>query len=203
VGGDAVFEEFTNRRPIGNDKASESPLVAEDIGQQEFVGGNRPAVEVVEAGHEGGDVGVDRSFERWQIDVAQDNFRNVGRMIIAAGLRGAASGKMFRAGEDSIDARKVVTLKAAHPGARDGAAEERILAGGFHDAAPTRIAGDVDHGGEGPMLTGGGRLNGGDALGFFDGGEIPGSGLAEVDREDGAVAVDDVEAEEERDLDRK
>ncbi len=90
-------------------------------------------------------------------------------------------------------------LEALDLGLGEAGADVRVLAGAFGDAAPARVAGDVEHRREGEVEAGGLGLVGGEAGGFLPEGGVEGAGLGERDREDGAEAVDDVEAEEERD----
>ena len=107
---------------------------------------------------------------------------------------------MLGAGEERARRAEVVGLETAHAGAGDGGAKEGILPGALGNAAPARVARDVDHRREGPVDAGGGRLDGGDALAALDGGEIPGGRRPERDGEDGPVTVDDIEPEEQRDV---
>src|SRR5205814_3486120 len=89
---------------------------------------------------------------------------------------------------------------AAHAGDGERGAEVRILARALDDASPARIACDVHHGGEGPVHTGRRRFGGSyPCIALCDVG-IPARGLAERDGELRAVAVNDVEPEDERDV---
>ena len=90
-------------------------------------------------------------------------------------------------------------LEAADLGLGEAGADVGVLAGALGDAAPARVAGDVEHRREGEVEAGGGGLFGGEAGGLLPERRVEGAGLGERDREDGAEAVDDVEAEEERD----
>ena len=95
---------------------------------------------------------------------------------------------------------RVVALEAADAGPGHDRSEVGILAGSLRDPPPAGVAGDVDHGGEGPLQPGGGGLGRGDPRRSLDGRRVPATRLAQGDREDRAVAVDHVEAEEQRDL---
>ena len=91
-------------------------------------------------------------------------------------------------------------LESLDLGLGHAGAEEGIFAGAFHDAAPARVAGDVDHGSEGPLDAGGAGFASGHRLRLFGGGRIPTGGEGDRDGIDGAEAVDDVVAEEERNV---
>ncbi len=93
-----------------------------------------------------------------------------------------------------------LALKSANLGTGHGRAEIGIFAGAFDDAAPARVARDVDHRSKCPADAGGASVLAGEVLrGFFDAG-IPGGGHGQRDREDGAIPVDDVEGKEDGDV---
>src|SRR5271170_1939056 len=98
-------------------------------------------------------------------------------------------------GRADIWALKAVDLCDGHR-----RAQVRILARAFDDAAPAWVAGDVEHGREGPLDADGAGLPRGDGLPFFFDRRIPGSGHRDGHGEDGAEAMNDVEAEDERDV---
>ena len=82
---------------------------------------------------------------------------------------------------------------------RHARAQVGILARAFDDAAPARIARDVDHRREGPVQAGGRGLLGGDARGALRALRRPASRHRQRHREDRAVAVDHVHGEQQRD----
>src|SRR5271170_1658382 len=98
-------------------------------------------------------------------------------------------------GRADIWALKAVDLCDGHR-----RAQVWVLARTFDDASPARIAGDVEHGREGPVDADGASLPRRDALPFFFDRRIPGSGHRDGHGEDGAEAMNDVEAEDERDV---
>ena len=100
----------------------------------------------------------------------------------------------------SGERRVSCALEAVDLGFGHAGAEEGIFAGAFHDAAPAGIAGDVDHGSEGPVDAGGAGFAGGHGLRVLGGRGVPTGGHGDGDGVDGAEAVDDVEAEEERNV---
>ncbi len=110
---------------------------------------------------------------------------------------------MLGAGDDAVGRAIVRALKPTDSRARQSRAEVRVFAGAFDDAAPTRVARDVEHRGESPVDSGGPRLGGGDGGGALDARGVPTARLGERDGEDGAVAVNHVEAEDERDFETR
>src|ERR1019366_1411519 len=89
-------------------------------------------------------------------------------------------------------------LKTAHHGGTDGLGNPGIFTRAFRDAAPAGITGDIDHGSERPADAFGSGFGGGDAGGLFNQRGIPTGGLTGGDGKNGAVAVNDVAAEEQR-----
>ena len=107
---------------------------------------------------------------------------------------------MLDRGKHSVGRGKIVALIAFDPGLGHAAAEIDVLARAFRYPAPARIAGDVDHGGKGPVDTFGARFLRGDAGGFLHRVHVPACRLAQRDWEDGAVTVDHVVTEHQRNL---
>ena len=91
-------------------------------------------------------------------------------------------------------------LKAVYLGGGHGLAEHGIFAGGLHDAAPPGVAGDVDHGRKGPLNAGGASLLGGQCLRARHEVGIPGRRHGQGNRRDCPEAVNDVVAEDQRDV---
>ena len=106
---------------------------------------------------------------------------------------------MLGRGEDRIGRGERGALEAAHLRLGHPAAEIGILARALDDAAPARIAGNVDHRREGPVEPGSACLDGGNAGGACFDRWIPARRHRQRHREDGAIAVDHVSAEQERD----
>ena len=94
------------------------------------------------------------------------------------------------------------TLEASDLGGGHGSTQERVFAGAFDDATPAGITGDVEHRTEGPVQTCGAGLFGGNGLRPFGNRGVPRGGHRQRHGEDGAVAVDDIEGKEQRDLRR-
>ena len=200
VGGDGVVEKLGDGAPVGDDEAVKAPLVAQDIGEGVVVGGGGDAVDGVEAGHESGGTGIDGGFVGWQPGLAELVVAHVGGVVVAAGDGGTVGGVVLDADGDGVGLGEIVLLVAADPGLGDGGTEEGIFAGGLNDASPAGVAGDIDHGGEDPLYAIGAGLNRGSAGDGGDEGGVPTGGEGDGDGEDGALAVDDVVAEDEGDV---
>ncbi len=78
--------------------------------------------------------------------------------------------------------------------------EQRILAAAFDAASPALVAGDVDHRREGPVDAGAGRLERRRCGGAPRQLGLEARDFGQRHGEDGAVAVDDVGGEDQRDL---
>ena len=160
------------------------------------MGGERHAGEVGEGRHQRGGAGVDGGAEGREVDLGERAVRDVDGGVVAARGAGAVGGEMLGRGGEAGEA---VALEAAHLGLGEAGGDEGVLARALGDPAPARVAGDVEHRREGEVEAGGGGLPGGEAGGLLPERGVEGAGLGEGDREDGAEAVQDVEAEEERD----
>lgn len=158
------------------------------------------AADLVERRHERRRPGLRRGLERREVQLAQALLGRVDRVVVAPGLRAAVGDPVLGRGCHPVGLRVVLALEALDAGGGERGAEERILAGALDDAAPARVARDVDHRRERPVDAGRARLAGRDgrrALGVL---RVPARRLGERHREHGAVAVDDVEAIQQRDL---
>src|SRR5688572_12456843 len=100
--------------------------------------------------------------------------------------------------ENLAGLRIVVALESTNTRARERCAQKRILAGAFRDSSPTRIACDVDHRREGPTQARGVRFFRGDTTGSFGERRVPRRSLCEWNGKDGAIPVNRVEPEQQR-----
>ena len=109
------------------------------------------------------DAFVDRSFEWRKIDLSQCSFGDFGSVVVTTRLSGAIADPVFSAGENSVRRAVVRSLKATHASSRHERSEVGIFARAFDNAAPTRVARDVDHGCKRPMHACGPGFGGGNA----------------------------------------
>ena len=200
VGGDAVGDQLADRVVVGDIDAVEAPAGADEVGEPAAITRHGPPGDVDEGRHDGDAAGLHRRLEGRQIDLVQRAVGELDRGVVAPGDRGAVGGEVLGRGGERRRRGGVGALKARDLGARHGAADDRVLARPLDDAAPAGIAGDVEHRCEGQRQTGVGRLLGGDAGGLLPEIRAEARRLADRRRGGGEVAVDDVEAEEQRDL---
>ena len=127
---------------------------------------------------------------------------------VTAALGFGIAREMLGAGEDGVLGERFAGLGAALVALDDGgchfADQVGVFAEGFVHAAPTGVACDAQHGGEGPVHAGGGDFLGGGAACRFDLGRVEADGHAQLRGEDGGagpegVAVDAVVADDQRD----
>ena len=193
VGRDAVGDELVDRRPVRHHEAGKAPLIAQDAGEEPRVRRRRHAVQRVEGAHDGVGSGLDRGTERRQEDIAELGRRDVGRVVVAPAGGGAVAGEMLDPGREPAGVQPLDARRREHAG------EIRVLAGALDDAAPARIARDVGHRRVGPLHADIGGLAGRRFRRHPGERRVEGRGLGERHREDGAEAVQHVEAEDQRD----
>jgi hypothetical protein len=199
IGGETVWDHFGDGGVVADDEAIEGPFFTENLTKGQEISGHGNAIEGVESGHERRDTGFARGAERREIDVAQENFGNPGAVVFAAAFRGSVSDVVLGAGGDCIGRTERTGLESANHGGRERACKIRIFAEAFGYAAPAGVASDVHHGREGPADAFGRRFFGRGSRGGLDQIGIPAGGLAQGNREDGSIAVDNVAAEQQRD----
>ena len=196
---DAVVGQFHHRGVVADHEAVEAPFLAQDLVHQVRIGGGRHAVERVERAHHRGRAGLDRCLVRRQVDLAQADVGHVGGVVLAARLGSAVGGEMLDRGGHALGLRQIGALVAADIGARHRRAEVGVFTGALGRAAPARIARDVDHRRIEPLHARGGRFRRGHVRHVLHQLRIPRGGQAQRHRVDGAVAVDHVGTEQDRD----
>jgi hypothetical protein len=159
---DAVFDQLDDGRVVGHDEAIELPLVAKNLGESKRVGRCRYAIQIVERAHERADARITRGLERREVHAPQSSLGYVDAVVVTPRFGGAVRDPVLRAGDHSVEAAEIVALESAYSGASHRGTKERIFAGPFRDASPTRIARDIDHRRERPLDAGGSCLPGGD-----------------------------------------
>ena len=152
--GQAVAEQFrplmqlANREIVRHDVSFESPLLAQDVAQQPLVGVGGDAVDLIVGGHHAdGAALVQGLLERVEEDLAQNALRHVHRGTVRPGLRLAVGGEVLERGNDVLLVlERRVALESLH--GRDPHAGDQIgvLAVGFLDASPPRLARHVHDG---------------------------------------------------------
>ena len=199
----AVRHHLPDGTPVGNDEPGIVPFFVEDLRHQNGLGRGRYAVDGVKGVHEGGHTGFCGRLEGRQDEVPEGVVGKVCGVVVAAAFYKAVAGKVLGAGRHCAGAfealGKVCALETAHPRFGNAGTQPRILAAAFHDPAPAGVAGNVDHGGKGPVEAVGGGFYSGVACGSAHEVQIPGGGFAEGNGELRAVTVDDVGSKQEGD----
>ena len=191
--------EVADRVGVADDKALKPEHPAQDLGEQPAVPGRRDAVEIHVARHDVARPGLQRRRERREVHIPQLGVGEVDLVVVTPAERRAVAGEVLGTGDHALGRADLLPLEAADLGGRDGGAEERVLARALDDAAPARIAGDVDHRRERPVDARGACLTRGDGLTAFDRLRIPRGGQRDRHRKDRAQPMDHVKAEQHRD----
>ena len=144
-----VGDHLAHGVPVGDHQAVEAPLTAEDVLHHEGVAGGRHAVVVVEGGHEGERTGFYRGLERRQVHVPELALGKVGAVVVTAAFGCTVTHKVLDAGRHGRGVRQVA-LVAAHHGFAHAGVQVGVFAAAFRYPAPTGVAGNVQHGREGP-----------------------------------------------------
>ena len=111
----------------------------------------------------------------------------------------AVAGEVLGPGDDVLGRPEALDLEASALGRGHDGPQVGVLARALHDAAPPPVVGDVHHRGERPVDADRPGLAGRDRLGALHRPRVPWPSHRDQHRDDGAQAVDDVEAEQRRD----
>ena len=142
--------QFPDRVIIGDDEALEFPFLAKDFAQEPFAGVRGHAVDLVVRGHYADGAGLrDHVAERVEERLAQHPFGDVDRGAVLAGFGRAVGGEVLEGGDEArLVLESGVALETLHGGDAEAGVEVGILAVSLLDAAPARVAGDIDDGSE-------------------------------------------------------
>ena len=197
VGTEAVGNHLAHRVPVGYHQPVETPFVPEHILQDKSIACGRHAVVVVERSHQCQGAGLDGRFKRRQVDVAQLALRQEGAVVVTATLRRTIAHKMLDAGCQRICIQGL-SLIAAYHGLRHAGIQIDILPATLCHAAPTRVAGNVEHGRERPADALPGSLHRGDTGALLHQSRIERRRQAQRNREDRMETVDHVATNQQR-----
>ena len=148
AGGQAVArDQFLDPHVVRHRGALEAPLLAQDVGQEPAAGVRRQAVDLVIRGHHGRNLRfLDDLLERREEILAQSALADVGRTDVGAALGLAVAGHVLEGRMHLVcRQRQGLAREADHGRLAHHAAQVRVFAIGFLDAAPARIARHVDH----------------------------------------------------------
>lgn len=153
---------------------------------------------VVEGAHHRRGTGLHPHFERRKRRIPQRLRGDLGVVVIAAAVGIGVAHEMFQTGGDRTVRRQVVALIALHRGGTHHSVQVGVLAVTFGHAAPAGVARHIDHRREGPVHARQPRLTRRDAARLPDQRLVPRAGLPQRNGEDRAIAVDHVEAAQDR-----
>ncbi len=176
--GDAVQGlEEADAEVVGDDRAGEAPLLAQEPGQQLGVRRGRDAVPLGVRGHHRARPALaQRHLEGRERDVRELADAGPYRCQVAGARRGGVPGEVLERGDDPG------RLQALHIGGADRADQVRILADRLLHPAPARIAYDVQHGREALVDPGRAQVVADPAGHLLDHGGIPGRAPGQRDR---------------------
>ena len=185
-------DQLADREIIADHRALESPFAAKHVVQHPAICVARHAVHLVVGRHHRADrQRMHGPFERREEDLTQGALAERRRPGIGAALGLAVAGHVLERGEHPFGPeRKRRALETADRGERHLAHQIGVLAIGFLDPTPARIARDIDDRGEREMDAARPHLARGDVEHALDQGGIPGRGKADRLRETGGVARD-------------
>ena len=153
IRGEAVRNQLEVGGVVGDHETLESPLCAQDVGEQQSIGRGRHTVDVVEGGHDREGARIDRGLEGRQVNFAQGLQGYVDCVVVESARNAAICGEMFGRGQERLLRGQVVSLEAAHPGGGKACTQERVFTRAFRDPPPALVAGHVHHGRVRPLDT--------------------------------------------------
>ena len=148
IGRHSMRDEFGDPGVIAHHDPVETPFAPHDSIDEIAVRMHRHAGDIGKGRHDGERASVHRRLERGQIDFAQRALRHVHLRVFTPGVDEPVGGEMFRSRGDIAAMRSAAILVGAHLRVRVARANMRVFAGRLGDAAPARIACDVEHRGK-------------------------------------------------------
>ena len=177
---------------VSHHEAVPSPLLAQHVVDEPFVGRSGNVVHDVERGHHRTCTCLGGCLVGREELVVHPDVTHIHRVIIASGLCPTVEGIVLHAGHHIL--RTVVALIAFHQRLSDVTAQERILATALGDAPPAGIERNIHHRAVGPADTVGRSLLGGNPRSLLNGLQIPTARHPQGDWKDGLVAVNHIHA---------
>ena len=199
VSGDALRYQLVDCAPIADDAAAEFQIGPQNVREGVAIAAGGKAGEAVERAHGRPGARIDAGFELGQIEIAQRVIGNLGGVVIASALRSAVTNVVFEAGDDAIRRGDIGALETAHGGGGVESTQPRIFTEAFRNAAPARIAREVDHRREGPIDADGRGFPRRNCLRFLKQVRFPRARQGQRNGKDGAETVDGIVSEDQRD----
>ena len=166
-----VRDQQAGREVVGDDRAGEAELAAQQVVEDQLRPAARDAVDGRVRVHDGREAGFgDRGAERLGVHLAQLARAEVHRRVVHPAFGQSVAEEVLAGRGDTVGE---VALHAAHVRDAEPRREVRRLAVGLLGATPARVARDVEHGRERVPRAGRDHLVADDAADAFDAG--PGS----------------------------
>ena len=188
----SLIAQLDDGVPVGDDEAVETPGFLENFCHGVAVGRGRDAAYVVECAHHRRRALIYSGSERWEIGIPKCLTGDFSVDIVTSGLRCGITDKVLEAGCNCALLRQTGALIATHGGTAELGSEKHVLPVAFHDPAPARVAGDINHRRECPVHTAGRGLTGGISTNSLHERWIPAGSLSKRNRSHCPIAVDDV-----------
>ena len=119
---------------IGNDKATEAPLAAQDVIVELAAGCRGDAVERVVGCHDRESAGVDSLLERGEEGLQQVTLAHDRGVAVLATLGGAIGDEVLQRGEGGVGGRQFAATQSAHDGCTHLARQHGVFAIALLDA---------------------------------------------------------------------
>jgi len=188
---------------VADDKTLKTHLLAKHLAQHVRVAARGHVVQRHVGRHHRAAACVDGRLKGRQVNILQLDFGQVATVVVAPAVGRTVTGKMFHAAQDAAGRTERGPLETQHLRTGHRTSEVRILAGAFDHAPPAGVAGDVHHRRKGPVDARGERLRRRDLRGAPEQLRVPRRGHRQRHGEGRFVAVDDIEAEEDRDAEAR
>ena len=132
------------RAPVVRDhEALKAPFLPQNLGEEAVIGRAGHALPAVVGGHDRqGPALLEAGLKGLQPDLPHGALGGI-RVVGVTAARGVVVGEVLRGGDDTV------LLQALTDSYTRIGGQKHVLAEGLHGAAPTAVAGDIDHGGQG------------------------------------------------------
>ena len=195
-----MLDQLVDCAVVADRHTFEAPLLAQQILHQPHVGGGRHAIDRVQGHHHAARTRFNRRVVGRQIVLEHACRAHIDGVVVPPTLNGTIQGEVLDAGHDIAGQGRGGALIGLHHYPGDTRDQVGVFAEALGGTAPARVTGDVHHRCESQVDTVGAGLFGGDAAAQANGIHVPAGSQGQADRENGAMAVDNVVREKHRDL---
>ena len=194
----AVFNQLLDGPMVGDGDAFKAPLVAQHVLEQPGVGGRRGAVKRVKGHHDRAAAGIQPRFVRRHIVVEQALRTHINGVVFFAAFDRAVGRKVLDAGHHRVAIGRAFPLHRLHHRPAHLGSQVGIFPESFRGAAPARVTGDIDHRRPGHVQAIIGRFVRRYSPDGIHRVEVKRGGQTKANRENGALTVEHVIGEKQR-----